>query len=78
MRIMNPIDGAQERLNHSSADNMGVAITLTPHEVVFTGTYPISVYSSVVRGVTYEHLDATPGNPSTDEVRYVIVIYNSL
>lgn len=69
MRIVNPVDGNLERLDLSSSDTMGLNFTTTGQEIILLGVSPVSVYTTVVQRVTYQHLSAAPGNPTTNEVR---------
>ena len=69
--LTNPIDGASEEIS-ISGPAMGLNITPTSpsHSVYISGIAAESVYTDVLRSLTYQHLDAGPGNPSTSEPRY--------
>ncbi len=69
--LSNPQDVAMERLGISTTNTMGIDLQMSDHSIQFTGVFPSSVYTSVVRSVTYQHLDANPGNPTTSQVRLV-------
>ena len=70
MTLTNPIDSANEEIS-IPGPAMGVTITPTSpsHSIEISGTAAESVYTAVLRTLTYQHLDSDPGNPSTMEPR---------
>ena len=70
MTLTNPIDGADEEI---SIPGPAMGLTITPispsHSIEISGIAAESVYTAVLRTLTYRHLDSNPGNPSTTEPR---------
>ena len=72
MTLTNPIDGMDEEIS-IPGPHMGLTITpdMMSHRIEITGTAPKSVYTDILRTLTYEHSDYAPGNPTTSEPRYI-------
>lgn len=70
MNLTNPIDGTDEEI---SVTRTGMGLTISPslpsHFVEISGIAPKTVYTDFLRSLTYQHLDFSPGNPSTSESR---------
>ena len=70
MTLTNPIDGADEQI---SIPGPAMGLTITPtspsHSIEISGIAAESMYTAVLRTLTYQHLDSDPGNPSTTEPR---------
>ena len=70
MTLTNPVDGADEVI---SIPGPAMGLTIIPtspsHSIEISGVAAESVYTAVLRTLTYQHLDVNPGNPSTMELR---------
>ena len=68
--LTNPVDGADEEIS-IPGPRMGLTITPTSpsHSTEISGIAPEHVYTTVLRTLTYQHLNFNPGNPSTMEPR---------
>ena len=73
MTLTNPIDGMEEEI---SIPGPHLGLTVTPdmmsHQIEIAGIASNSIYTDVLRTLTYQHSDYSPGNPTTSEPRYVV------
>jgi hypothetical protein len=61
--LTDPVDGDDEVLG--VIDKMGLNLTSSQHSLELTGAESPAVYTAALRTLTYHHLSASPGNPST-------------
>ena len=71
--LTNPIDGMDEEIS-IPGPHMGLIVSpnMMSHQIEITGIAQKSVYTDILRTLTYQHSDHLPGNPTTSEPRYDI------
>lgn len=70
MNLTNPIDGTDEEISVTRTGmGLNVSSSLASHFVEISGVAPKTVYTDFLRSLTYQHMDFSPGNPSTSEPR---------
>jgi hypothetical protein len=63
--LLNPVDEGQEMVNLTDTMGLSLSLALPSHSLELSGPATPAVYSAALRTLTYHHLSASPGNPST-------------
>jgi len=69
VNITNLLDPGQEVLSIALTPP-GVNVTREGAVLSLEGALPVSVYTSVLQSLTYQHLDSNPGNPDSSQIRF--------